>query len=204
MKTQETVNCPFVGCSFKSRVFSTFIAHKSRYHHAATFVDFKPVGKCHCQAFVNFEEEDLDDLESSDLLLLEYDFEPVHNSIQRRLASFLLRLQAVLHVSQSAIQEIVDDLFDVGECAGHITRQTTENILKEHNCTTEEITASLTEVLQNANPLSLLSRAGPLGTEFKRQLFYRPNFTVIEPVEYVLKRQKRSHTVLCPYSNITF
>ncbi len=63
LRTRETVNRPFVGCSFKSRVFSTFTAHKSRYHHAATFVDFKPdlVVKCHSQSFVNDEEEDLDD-----------------------------------------------------------------------------------------------------------------------------------------------
>lgn len=99
-------------------------------------------------------------------------------------------------MSQSAIQKIVDDLFDVGERAGQITRQTIENILKEHNCTSEELTASLTEALQSANPLSLLSRAGPLGTQFKRQSFYRQNFTVIEPVKYVLNRQKRSHTVV--------
>ncbi len=126
----------------------------------------------------------------------ESEFQPVHNSIQRRIASLLLHLQAVLHVSQSAIQETVDDLFNVGEFVRQITMQTTENILKEHNCTSEELTASLTEALQSANPLTLLSREGPLGTEFKRQSFYRQIFTVIEPVEYVLNRQKSSHTVV--------
>lgn len=192
LRTRETVNCPFVGCSFKSRVFSTFTTHKSRYHHTVTFDDFKPdlVVKCHTQAFVNDEEDNLDDSVSSDLLLPESDFQPVHNSIQWQLASLLLRLQAVLRVSQSVIQEIVDDLFNVGERAGQISRQTIENILKEHNCTSEELTASLTEALQSANLLSLLSRAGPLGTKFKRQSFCRQNSTAIEPVEYVLNRQK--------------
>lgn len=97
-------------------------------------------------------------------------------------------------MSQTATQEIVDESFDVGECAGQISRQTVENILKEHNCTSEELTASLTEALQSANPLFLLSREGSLGTDFKRQAFYRHNFTVIVPVEYVLNREKRSHT----------
>lgn len=74
-------------------------------------------------------------------------------------------------MSQSAIQVIVDDLFDVGECAEQINRQTIENILREHNCTSEELSASLTDALQSAN--SLRSRVGPFGTEFKRQSFYR-------------------------------
>lgn len=197
LRTRETVNCPFEGCSFKSSVFSTFTAHNSRYHSYARFVDLKPdlVVKCHSQAFVTDEEEDSYNLLSSDLLS-ESECQPVQNSIQRQIASLLLRLQAVLHVSQTATQEIVDDLYDVGECAGQITRQTVENILKEHNCISEELMASLTEALQSANPLSLLSREGSLGTEFKRQAFYRHNFTVVEPVEYVLSRQKRSHTVV--------
>lgn len=69
--------------------------------------------------------------------------------------------------------------------------------LNVHNCTSEECLAlPLTEALQSANPLNLLSRDGLLGTEYKRQSFYRQNFTVIEPVEYVLSPQERTHTVV--------
>lgn len=52
-----------------------------------------------------------------------------------------------------------------------ITRQTVENILKEHNCTSEELTAALTEALQSANPLSLLSREGSLAQNLKGRNF---------------------------------
>lgn len=124
LRTRETVTCPFEGCSFKSSIVSTFTAHKSRYHQYADFANFKPdlVVKCHSQAFVNNDEGELNNSVSSELS--ESEFQPVHNSIERRVASLLLRLQAVLHVSQYAIQEIVDDLFDIGECAGQIIRQT--------------------------------------------------------------------------------
>lgn len=73
-----------MGCSFKSKVFSTCTAHKSRYHHAATFDDFKPnlVVKCLSQTFVNDEGEDLDDSVSSDVLLPESHSQPVQDSIQ--------------------------------------------------------------------------------------------------------------------------
>ena len=198
LRNRETVNCPFAGCSFKSRVFSTFTAHKSRYHCTSKFQDFRPdlVINCHSYASVNDEQDDLNDSESQDLLLPEPEFQPLQKSVQRRIGSLLLRLQAVLHVSQSAIQEIVDDLFDIGVCAGQTTRQVIESILQVHNCTSEELTSSLTEAVQNANALNFLSREGPLGTEHKRQLFYRQNFTVIEPVEYVLSTQERTHTVV--------
>lgn len=111
LRTQETMTCPFEGCSFKSSIVSTFTAHRNRYHQCADFANFKPdlVVKCHSQAFVNDDEGDLNNLVSSELS--ESEFQPVHNSIQRQIASLLLRLQTVLHVSQSAIQEIVDDLF---------------------------------------------------------------------------------------------
>lgn len=115
-----------------SNVFSTFTVHKSRYHQASTFEDFKPdlVLKCHSQTLIDDEDEQL---------LPESEFHPVHNSIQWRIASLLLRLQAVLHVSKTAIQEIVDDLFDIGECAGqNPERQHYENVAKalveKHPC----------------------------------------------------------------------
>lgn len=77
--------------------------------------------------------------------------------------------------------------------------------MKVHYCASDDFTASLTEASQNANQPSLLSTEGPLGTEFKRQTFYRCKFTVIEVVKYALSQQTRSHTVFpCPGSEITF
>lgn len=71
------MNCPFEGCSLNSSVFLTFMAHKSRYHDAK-LADLKPafVVKCHSQAFLSDEEENLNDSVSSDLLS-ESEFQPV-------------------------------------------------------------------------------------------------------------------------------
>ena len=197
LMNRVTVNCPFVGCSFKSRVASTFTAHRSRHHQASTFNHFKPELILHCpsQDSVN-DEEDNFDLESPDVSVTEPDSQPTQKSVERRIASLFLRLQAVLHVSKSAIQELVDDLFDIGERAGQITRESIENVLKEHNYSSEECLTSLTEAFQSANPLNLLSREGSLGTDYKRQSYYKKNFSVIEHVEYLLNRQEKSHTVV--------
>lgn len=63
------------------------------------------------------------------MFLSESEFHPARNSEQQQIASLLICLQAVLRVSQSAIQEIADDLFDVDKCAEQI-RQTIENIFE--------------------------------------------------------------------------
>ncbi|KAG5268668.1 hypothetical protein AALO_G00215090, partial [Alosa alosa] len=198
LRQRETVNCLFVGCTFKSRVLSTFTAHTSRYHQSTAFQNFRPelVVRCNNQPTAN-DQDDISDSTSSSSVVLEQDSSPNLKSVQRRIASLFLRLQAVLHVSQSAIQEIVDDLFEIGECSGQVIQQSIENILTGHDCTSvESLKSSLIEVFQSADPLSFLSREGPLGTDYKRQAFFRQNFSVIEPVEYVLSTQDRTHTVV--------
>lgn len=114
------MHCPFVGCSFTSTVFSTFTAHRSWFHQFSTFHNFRPdlVVNCHSQTSINDEQDYLDGLASPDLLVPEPEFNPAQKSVQQRFASLFLRLRAVPHVSQSAFQKIVDDLFDISECAG--------------------------------------------------------------------------------------
>ena len=202
---RETVNCPFVGCSFQSRVISTFTAHRSRYHQSSTFNHFKPELILHCQSQASvYDEQDHFELESSDVSVTEPDSQPTQKSVEHRIAVLFLRLQAVLHVSKSAIQEIVDDLFDIGECAGQITRESIKNVLNKHNCISDEFLTSLTDLFQQANPLNLLSRQGSLGTDYKRHLYYKKTFSVIEPVEYLLNRSRSSYSCLYPYSKVTF
>ena len=94
-----------------SRVISTFTAHRSRYHQSSTFNHFKPELILHCQSQASvYDEQDHFELESSDVSVTEPDSQPTQKSVEHRIAVLFLRLQAVLHVSKSAIQEIVDDL----------------------------------------------------------------------------------------------
>ena len=78
---KETVTCPFVGCSFKSRVAPTFTAHRSRSHQLATINDFKP--ELICQS--SFSDEP--DTVSSELFSeAEPDSPPTQKTIERRIA----------------------------------------------------------------------------------------------------------------------
>ena len=116
-------------------------------------------------------------------------------AIKRQLASLFLRMQTVLHVSNSALQEVIDELFDIGDFAYKNIKKIIENVLEENNCAADaSVVTSLSDEIQSLNPLKFLSRAGCLGTERKRQSFYRKNFTVVEPVEYVLNAQEKNHS----------
>ena len=42
LKRNETVNCMFLGCDFKTNIYCTFKSHKNQKHRHHTLVDFKP------------------------------------------------------------------------------------------------------------------------------------------------------------------
>lgn len=42
LRSPETVECVFGGCTFKTNVYGTFITHKSRKHNPYSLEEFKP------------------------------------------------------------------------------------------------------------------------------------------------------------------
>lgn len=110
LKSKETVNCPFEQCQFKSGVYSTFTAHKSRYHCDSGFKKIRLELICdHSPAETSGEQIE-------DVVLLDYD-NPLNeedngDSIKHRLVSLFLHMQTILHVSKSATQERVNELYE--------------------------------------------------------------------------------------------
>lgn len=203
LRNKETVKCPFADCSFKSSILSTFTAHRSRYHKFSTLNSLRPelfVHHGHTNAVV--EDVYVSDTEQSTSYDLIPEAEPdldTGEAIKRQLASLFLRMQTILHVSNSAIQEVIDELFDIGNFAYKNIKEIIKRVLEENNCAADgSVVTSLSNEIQSLNPLRFLSRAGSLGTEWQRQSFYRKNFAVIEPVEYVLNAQDKHSFVYVP------
>lgn len=197
LKSKETVNCPFVQCQFKSSVYSTFTGHKCRYHCNSGLNNIKPELICDHSPAETSEEQ------IGDVVSVDYDNTPNYDddnedygeSVSYRLASLLLRMQTILHVSKSATQEIVNELYEIGVLAGEFTNRSIEGVLREHNCNTDSTVLTVVKrTLQETNPLCLLSKTGQFGTDHRRSLFFRNNFPVIEPVEYILDNTNRKKT----------
>ena len=112
-------------------------------------------------------------------------------------------MHAILHVSKSATQEIINELNEICVLAGELSKNTVEAVLEEHNLTIDVATLKLVnEALQKTNPLSYLSESGPLRTKYKRQTFYKEHFDVIEPIEYVLDGLHKKTVVYVPISSM--
>lgn len=205
LRNRELVKCPFEGCLFQSSVLSTFTAHRSRNHKFSSFETFRPQLLVQLTGTAPLIEQGFvsDTVFESDFVFEEEPECEHGKTIQNQLGSLFLRMQALLHVSNSAVQEIIDELFDIGEFAYQNIKTVIDKVLKDNSVTVDAlVVASLTEELQTLNPLRFLSRYGPLGTERKRQSFYRKNFTVIKPVEYVLNAQDKHTFVYVPFIDL--
>ena len=207
LRNRETVTCPFNHCLFKSNIFSSFTSHKSRCHPHCTLKDFKTeitVQECELSKSETAESES-HGTDSDFHVPLEdnSDNEPEYHDttekIQERLASLLLRMQAVLHVSKFATQEIVSEFHDIGVLIGELNEYTVKKVLRQHSCNIDENTVTLvTEALHSINPLGSISQSGSLGSDQKRLSYFKEKFGVIDPVEYVLDLPLKKTFVYVP------
>lgn len=198
---------PFQNCSFQSRVYCTFHAHKSKKHQQCGVKHFRTDIYQACTPGLPdtentaFEENstNLDDLDlpASPLSLLCE--ENVQDLLHRKLASFFLRLQAVLHVSKAATQEIVNELASIFAVAEEFAPKIFKDVLSKHNCAlSDTVISAIKEIIVKANPFSSLTKSGPFSTEYKRTIFYKEHFKVIQPVEYGLDTSSSSICVYIP------
>ena len=83
-------------------------------------------------------------------------------------------MQAVLHVSKLATQEIVCEFYDIGVLIGELNEYTVNRVLRQHSCNVDENTVTLlTDALHSLNPLSSISQSGCLGSDQKRLSYFK-------------------------------
>ena len=199
LKNHETVECMFEGCDFKSNLYGTFRSHRSRKHASSTLHELK-VGlvtetgvakSITCISEPSFAEvDDETELECYD------DDDDVHDdnqnlphTIERAVAALLLKLESILHVSSSAIDEIVSELqYIVGSVSAPVTHTIIDQILKKNNCHLDKtVLKELADSVCKHNPVNIaIGNNGPLSTAYKRKQYYKNTFSLVEPVEYKL------------------
>lgn len=154
LRNKEAVKCPFAGCSFKSSVLSTFTAHRSRYHRFSSLNGLRPeLFVHHTLPNTVLEEEFVSHTEDSPSYDSLPDAEPVlenGEAIKSQLASLFLRMQTVLHVSNVAVQEVIDELFDIGDFAFKNIRNIIERVLEKNNSSADaSVVTSLSDEIQS-------------------------------------------------------
>lgn len=125
LKKHEMLDCPFKNCHYRSNVYSSFNAHRSRDHpdpdaHISDFKNDIILTEIENPTMLGQVEaadssENPPELESPDYSPLEssYDTGELQAQLKNNLSSLFLKMHSVLHVSETAIQDIIDNLVQI-------------------------------------------------------------------------------------------
>ena len=195
LKKHETVTCVFKNCNFSTNIYGTFASHRSRKHTPHTLQDFKEdllkryadAGDCGDIGVQDVEFSITDDGNYYE------DVRDLPNLIERRLALLFLKLESIFNVSNRCIDQVIEELHFISHSAsGPIIKNILQACLRKHNCEIDDaVVSDMVTELCDANPFtSTLSSGGPLSSAYKRRAFFKEQFNVVEPVEYVLSKEE--------------
>lgn len=190
LKNRETVQCPILGCTFKTNTRPTFSSHKSRNHRNCTLKDFRTIVSSNtedeaseqydCEAGTSQNSVRADEVEEI--------VEDVDNeTLEHKLASLFLHMQTELHVSRSATQNIVEDLHNLLSFSNIQTLKSVKEILTRYEIeVNDSVLQEISDAIVQTNPLLLTtSKKGCLSTDHRRNLYFKEHFSIIEPTEYL-------------------
>lgn len=194
----------FLGCSFKTNVYSTFHTHKNRKHHPHTLKDLKasvvkfvdPLqvsdtsDKAGCSADVSYDEVETESVTESD----DGTVDNLPQLIEKKLAVILLKLEHIFYIPAKGVDELLEELhFLLSSASAPVTKHTITEIFNSHNLhIVQAVIEELATSVCVSNPVAkVFGKCGSLATSYKRKQYYKLNFRVVEPVEYILSVDQR-------------
>jgi len=192
LRNNEKVQCPFKDCSFDTNVYSTFNAHKCKAHHHHCFKDLK-VGvvlstqRSHTEEDTVYPLVDTSGSEDDCNVAEEQDnLDDTKQKLEHNLASLFLKMQTILYISDSATQEIIQQLNQIHLLSGPLLYNTIQQTIVKH-CGEVESTV-VKELVKTVTDTSVLLRCtkegGPLSTTNRRASYFMSEFPVVVPIEY--------------------
>ncbi|XP_034087444.1 uncharacterized protein LOC117556249 isoform X1 [Gymnodraco acuticeps] len=190
----------FLGCTFKTNIYSTFNTHKNRKHRQHSLKDFianvvstsGELDQSHSSAVGPTESVDIDQEYET---LSCGDASEIHlpNLIEEKIACILLKLENIVHIPKTVIDEVLSELhYILSTSSLPVTRAIVSDVLQSHKLQVEDsVVGELSTALCNSSPLATaIAKDGPLATAYKRTQYYTSHFGVLEPVEYILDAQR--------------
>lgn len=178
--------CVFEGCDYKANKYTTFHSHKSRKHNPHSLEDFK-INVLHQHQNNLDEESDFVENENDCGSVLEE--EDLNKIITKRVGLLLLKMESIFNVSNSCIDELVEELhFLTASASGPVIKEIILSTLRKHGCTFEDsVISELVKDLCRLSPVCAALRVdGPLSSQFRREQFRKEHLSSTEPVEYIL------------------
>lgn len=197
LEKNELVSCMFDGCSYKNNIYGSFQTHKWRKHHSCTVKNLKR-GIIVTSSLSSNPSDSLNSDLNEEVQLDEptteesRDFE---KELDLKLASLLLKLEHTYLVSSTAVNELLEELQRlIGTLSVPVSQKTIINqFLGDNSCHVEaSVVEELVTALCSSHPIQkAILKQGPLSTSWKPKSYYKREFGVVSPVEYILDKRNR-------------
>lgn len=196
LRSHEMVACPFKNCNYRTNSYSAFNAHKSR--NPSGHSDF---GGCVVLAdndsapvVIAAEPADRPSARSADTFTLDElnsncDTETLRAQLNHNLASLFLKMQSILHISDMASQEIVENLTQILYLSQPILQHDIREVLKSHNVLVSEtlLNEVVSTIMKNNVIVTATGQGEQLSSTKRRKAFIENNYPVVKPVQYLLQ-----------------
>lgn len=189
--------------TFTQMGYSTFNAHRSKEHRTHNWRMFRPeiVSSSVTNEMAQEEHEPPNDtLESEDSEdSTNEDLNDLEKQLEHNLAALFLKMQTVLHIPESMVQEVIEQLLQMCELSQPLLHNALKDILKQQTDVDDSVVEELVRAAAKGNVImKFCGKDGPLSTTKRRAAYVNKNFTEVKPVEYIIERGKKSSAVYVP------
>ncbi len=181
-------------------MYSSFDAHKSRDHPNCGVPDFKNeiiLTETKSQPMQSQAESDEDDhfqsspvLDAPECVPLESvtDTGELQAQLRNNLASMFLKMHSVLHVSETAIQHIVENLAQILSLSKPLVRDSVIRVFQEHgqSISNAVFKESVEAVMQSSVFVSATTKGAELSTAKRRKTFVQTNYLLVMLEHYTI------------------
>lgn len=177
LKLKQTVPCPYEGCHFQSNVYSTFNAHKSKVHSDSATAKFKTGVESNIECPDQLTEVG-EQVSSQDDIECEFeesvdDIQDLDTQLERNVGALFLKMQTILHISESAAQEVIQQINQIHLLSKPLLHSAVQKIISQHcddvdNSVVNDIVSA---VSQSNVLLKFTDTEGSLSTADRRESY---------------------------------
>lgn len=206
LKRNEKVQCPFNDCNFESRIYSTFNAHKFKEHQLSSQRKLKPSIAVEIQNLAAELPQDVaqntsyhESMDSTEFGENEKDdqtqnLDHLQNQLERNLGLLFLKMQTILHISDSAVQEVIQQINQIFLLSKPLLCNAIQQILDQHGVSdNSSVLRDIVKAVTENNLILKMTDSGePLSTVGKRASYFQKEFPIVVPTEYKLGKDSQS------------
>lgn len=118
------------------------------------------------------------------------DIQDLESQLERNLAALFLKMQTILHTSESATQEIIQQINQIHLLSQPLLQSKVQEIISQHCGDVDNSTVSdvVNAVSQTNVLLKFTSAGGSLSTARRRASYIQQEFPLVMPIEFRLDR----------------